>query len=366
MGGIHRSSGDRDDHPASGIAPDKVRLSSGQGGDESAQLGIGVVTVIAAARVDLCRSRWSLLTEIALLRHQLTVLERSVARPHVTRLDRIVLVALAAITPTWRNVLRVVQPETLLRWHRAGFKVLWRWRSRPGPTLRIAAETVALIRTMARENALWGGRADSRRIAQARYQSQQAHGAEVHARGATASAWRAALVHVSAKPCRRRLGLRFLQAYDLFFRPIFALVFTELGHAQRRVRRNDPHAVTSWCLTAGTCTAWSPSTSATSTPHALTRASGKGPRCPRSGRRRARSSRSQCSAGFIMTTDESRETHGFGPIGKVANTGADRDATCATDSSASLPTLTALLARLVGSYRRRRNGVGCEKGAGHG
>jgi hypothetical protein len=47
------------------------------------------------------------------------MLERSVARPHVTRFDRIVLVALAAITPTWRNVLRVVQPETLLRWHRA-------------------------------------------------------------------------------------------------------------------------------------------------------------------------------------------------------------------------------------------------------
>ena len=115
-----------------------------------------IVTVLAAAVVDLFRSRRSLLTEIALLRHQLTVLHRSVARPRVTRLDRIVLVALAAITPTWRNVLRVVQPETLLRWHRAGFKALWRWRSRPGCTLRIAAETVALIRTMARENALWG------------------------------------------------------------------------------------------------------------------------------------------------------------------------------------------------------------------
>ncbi|HXN33899.1 MAG TPA: hypothetical protein VN894_18645 [Polyangiaceae bacterium] len=48
-----------------------------------------VVTVIAAALVDLFRSRRSLLTAIALLRHQLTVLERSVARPHVTRLDRI-------------------------------------------------------------------------------------------------------------------------------------------------------------------------------------------------------------------------------------------------------------------------------------
>jgi hypothetical protein len=79
-----------------------------------------IVTVLAAAVVDLFRWRRSLL---ALLRHQLTVLHRSVARPRVTRLDRVVLVALAAITPTWRNVLRVVQPETLLRWHRA-----------PGPT----------------------------------------------------------------------------------------------------------------------------------------------------------------------------------------------------------------------------------------
>jgi hypothetical protein len=54
-----------------------------------------VVTVISAALVDLFRSRRSLLTEIALLRHQLAVLKRSVARPHVTRLDRIVLVVSA-------------------------------------------------------------------------------------------------------------------------------------------------------------------------------------------------------------------------------------------------------------------------------
>jgi hypothetical protein len=136
-----------------------------------------IVTVLAAAVVDLFRSRRSLLTEIALLRHQLTVLHRSVARPRVTRLDRIVLVALAGITPTWRNVLRVVQPETLLRWHRAGFKALWRWRSRPGCTLRIAAETVALIRNHA------------------------------------CNVW----------------ACDFLQAYDLFFRPIFTLVFIELA-----------------------------------------------------------------------------------------------------------------------------------------
>ncbi len=81
------------------------------------------VLVLAAAVADVFRPRWSLLADIALLRHQLTVLQRSVARPRVTRFDRIALVALAAVTPTLRNVLRIVQPETLLRWHRAGFRL---------------------------------------------------------------------------------------------------------------------------------------------------------------------------------------------------------------------------------------------------
>ncbi len=67
------------------------------------------IVVLAATVANLFRPRWSLLAEIALLRHQLTVLRRSVARPHVTRFDWIALVALAAVTPTWRNVLRIIQ-----------------------------------------------------------------------------------------------------------------------------------------------------------------------------------------------------------------------------------------------------------------
>src|ERR1035438_6074732 len=114
------------------------------------------VLVLAGAVADAFRPRWALLTEIALLRHQRAVLQRSVARPRVARFDRIVLVALAAVTPTWRNVLRIVQPETLLRWHRAGFRALWRWRSRRGTAARIAPETVALVRSMASANRLWG------------------------------------------------------------------------------------------------------------------------------------------------------------------------------------------------------------------
>jgi len=188
-----------------------------------------IVTVLAAAVVDLFRSRRSLLTEIALLRHQLTVLHRSVARPRVTRLDRIVLVALAAITPTWRNVLRVVQPETLLRWHRAGFKALWRWRSRSGCTLRIAAETVALIRTMARENALWGAeriRGELLKLgikASKRTVQKYMRAARTHPPGG--QRWS---TFVRNHACNV-WACDFLQAYDLFFRPIFTLVFIELA-----------------------------------------------------------------------------------------------------------------------------------------
>jgi hypothetical protein len=66
-----------------------------------------------------------------------------------------VLVALAALAPAWRNALRIVQPETLLRWHRAGFRALWRWRSRPRSAKRLSAETGALFRSMVSDNSTW-------------------------------------------------------------------------------------------------------------------------------------------------------------------------------------------------------------------
>ncbi|HEY8597597.1 MAG TPA: hypothetical protein VIL85_04145, partial [Thermomicrobiales bacterium] len=106
---------------------------------------------------DLARSRTQLLAENALLRQQLLVLHRNVKRPAMTPMDRAFMVLLASRVPTWRQALLLVQPETLLRWHRTGFRALWRRKSRPGPGRPpLPAQTVAMIRRMAAENPLWG------------------------------------------------------------------------------------------------------------------------------------------------------------------------------------------------------------------
>jgi putative transposase len=190
---------------------------------------LDAVLLLAAAMADALRPRRALLAEIASLRHQLAVLQRSVARPRVTRFDRIALVALAAITPTWRNVLRIVQPETLLRWHRAGFRALWRWRSRTRSASRLPPDTVALVRSMASANRLWGAERIRGELLKL--------GVKVSKR--TIQRYMRAARRPAPRGQRWSTFLRnhaheiwacdFLQAHDAFFRPIFAFVFIELA-----------------------------------------------------------------------------------------------------------------------------------------
>jgi putative transposase len=95
--------------------------------------------------------------ENAFLRQQLIILRQQVKRPACTRPDRMLLVLLASMVRTWKQALFIVQPETLLRWHRQGFKLFWRHTSRTASTTpRISPEIVALIKEMARDTRLWG------------------------------------------------------------------------------------------------------------------------------------------------------------------------------------------------------------------
>jgi len=114
---------------------------------------------LAGALADLRRSKPELLAENALLRQQLLVRRRSVTRPRCRPTDRTLLVLLASRVRAWRQALLIVQPDTLLRWHRQLFCGFWRRKSRATSMARgakVPDETIALIRELAAANRLWG------------------------------------------------------------------------------------------------------------------------------------------------------------------------------------------------------------------
>ncbi len=105
----------------------------------------------------LPRSRTQLLLENMLLRQQLIVLQRQVKRPAFKNRDRLLFVLLASQLRTWKQALLIVQPETLLRWHRDLFKWVWRRKSMStGHRRPLPAPLIGLIKRLVTENRLWG------------------------------------------------------------------------------------------------------------------------------------------------------------------------------------------------------------------
>ena len=108
------------------------------------------------------RSRAALQVEILALRHQIGVLRRSAKkRPKLTVADRLLWAWLSGAWAAWRSSLVFVKPETVIAWHRKGFRLFWTWKVRQGTTGRpsVSREVRDLIRTMSRENPLGERRA---------------------------------------------------------------------------------------------------------------------------------------------------------------------------------------------------------------
>jgi putative transposase len=118
---------------------------------------IELIGVLLATATRLLRNRQELVVENLLLRHQLQIALRSRARPDLRTRDRFFWLLVRRLVPDWKRHLILVQPATVVRWHRQGWRLYWRWRSghwlgRP----RLSPEVRELIATMARENPLWG------------------------------------------------------------------------------------------------------------------------------------------------------------------------------------------------------------------
>jgi len=168
------------------------------------------------------------------VRQQFSILRRQMKRPRCAPADRTRLVLLTRLVRPWKDALLIVQPETLLRWHRAGFRLLWRARSRTASTRpKIPNDTIVLIRVMATDNRLWGAerirgellklgvRVSKRTIL--KYMRR------AHPPRRSGQSWATFLRNHAAAIW----ACDFIQVTDLWFRSLFAFVIIE--HASRRV-----------------------------------------------------------------------------------------------------------------------------------
>jgi hypothetical protein len=118
-----------------------------------------LVKIIVWMARALARDRADLAIENMALRQQVAVLKEKRPKPRLSAADRGVWIALKRSWPLWADALIVVKPETVVAWHRAGFRLYWRWKShargKPGRP-PIASDVRDLIRRMALENPTWG------------------------------------------------------------------------------------------------------------------------------------------------------------------------------------------------------------------
>src|SRR5260370_26307811 len=124
---------------------------------------IGLLCFVLAILALPFKSKLRLEAENAVLRHQLIVLKRRLhGRVRLTNHDRWFFILLYRWFPSILKVLTIIQPETLVRWHRAGLRCYWRWKSRPrGGRPQIDTEMRVLIRRMSVENPLWARHAST-------------------------------------------------------------------------------------------------------------------------------------------------------------------------------------------------------------
>ncbi len=192
-----------------------------------------VLISLLAGLTSTLRTRASLQVEILALRHQLSVLQRNKQRQTSLRAwDRLLWVALVRLWPQWRKALILVKPETVISWHRKGFRLYWRWKSwkhfgRPG----VSKEIRDLIRDMSSANVLWGAPRLHAELLKLGIEVSQATVAKhmVKHRKPPSQTWRTFLEnHV-----KQSVSVDFFVVPTLSFRILY--VFLVLAHERRRV-----------------------------------------------------------------------------------------------------------------------------------
>ena len=195
--------------------------------------GISELPAFMQQRVSTFKTRRSLALENLALRQQLAVLQRSVKRPRLSNLDRGLCVLLRRFWTDWAKVLVIVKPDTVVRWHRAGFRRYWAWRSRrlrPGRPC-VAPEVRELIRNMCRANPLWGAPRVHGELAKLGISISQAAVSKymIRRRKPPSQTWRSFSTIMSRTWCPSTSSLLPTATFRILF------VFIILRHDRRRI-----------------------------------------------------------------------------------------------------------------------------------
>jgi putative transposase len=191
-----------------------------------------VFSILLTVRSSI-RSRAALQLEILALRHQLQVLERTrPRRVRLTRWDRLLWIWLSRVCQGWRSAVVIVKPETVLTWHRWGFRLLWTWKSQHRPGRPAVPPGVrALIRTMSEANPLWGAPRIHGELAKLGIDVSQATVAKYMTRRQRppSQTWRTFL----ATHVHQIVAADFLVVPTATYRLLFVLII--LAHHRRRI-----------------------------------------------------------------------------------------------------------------------------------
>ena len=190
-----------------------------------------VILVLLRSLLSGFRSRRLLLLENLALRHQLTVLRRQTRKPRLDQADRLLWLAFRWLWPDWQRALVLVQPETLIAWHRSGFRLFWRWKSRDrGGRPSIDRERTTLIRRMWSSNPTWGSRRIQAELAKLGIAVSDSTIRKYRPRTRRANQTWKTFLHNHAKDL---IAVDFLAVPTATFRVLY--VFLVLAHERRNV-----------------------------------------------------------------------------------------------------------------------------------
>jgi len=199
----------------------------------------------------IVRTLWSALhthrvlaTENLVLRQQLAVLKQRHLRPRLTDVDRLFWVILSTTWLDWREALHIVQPETVIRWHRQGFRYYWRWKSRRRGRPKVDLQVRELIRRMCRANPLWGAPRIHGELLKLGIEVSEATVSKymIKRRGPPSQTWRTFLDNHG----KEIIALDFFTVPTATFRILFVLII--LSHDRRRILRVNvtAHPTAAW------------------------------------------------------------------------------------------------------------------------